>query len=169
MKPLQVLQGHTTIETAFVVNDYPYGFRLRCKIRYWLEYAKGKGFRLCSQTTNPKRPGEVWNAPKKSTYSMLAVMGLNEEDHVTWTGCSVYDFEKLSEFEATYGLEFDHTQRGVCTAALKAYEAYLKRKAAQATAAQVPQSEAVITSTPALETPGWIEVSGPAGEPISIR
>ena len=43
MKPLQVLQGHTTIDTAFVVNDYPYGFRLRCKIRYWLEYAKGKG------------------------------------------------------------------------------------------------------------------------------
>jgi hypothetical protein len=140
MKPLQVLQGHTTIETAYVVNDYPYGFRLRCKIRYWLEYAKGRGFRLCSQTTNPKRPGEVWNAPKKSTYSMLAVMGLNNEGHVTWTGCSTYDFDKLADFEKVYGALFDDVQRGVFTAAQAAYERYQARKAPQGPAASVISS-----------------------------
>jgi len=38
-----------------LVEDYPYGFRLRCKIRFWLEYAPKRGFRFVSQTTNPKR------------------------------------------------------------------------------------------------------------------
>jgi len=142
MKPLQVLQGHTTIETAYVVNDYPYGFRLRCKIRYWLEYAKGRGFRLCSQTTNPKRPGEVWNAPKKSTYSMLAVMGLNDEGHVTWTGCSIYDFDKLADFEKLYGALFDDIQRGVFTAAKAAYDRYQACKAAQAPGVSVTSEPA---------------------------
>jgi hypothetical protein len=130
--PLQVLKGHTNIETAYVVNDYPYGYRLRCKIRYWLEYAKGRGFRLCSQTTNPKVAGEVWNTPKKSTYSMLGVMGLDEQGHVTWKGCSMYEFDKLTDFEQVYGAEFDETQQAVCTAARKAYERYQAAKAARA-------------------------------------
>ena len=56
---ITVLHGHTTRETAYLVNDYPYGFRLRCKIRYWLEYKKGHGHRPVSQTTNPKVAGEV--------------------------------------------------------------------------------------------------------------
>jgi hypothetical protein len=78
-----VLTGHTSPETAYVVDDYPYGFRLRCSIRYWLEYKKGHGFRLVSQTTNPKKPGTVWNKPKAGTYHAFAVMVLNDEGHVT--------------------------------------------------------------------------------------
>src|SRR5450759_2229160 len=100
------LSGRPTMATAYLVSDYAYGFHLRCKIRYWLEYKRGQGFRPCSQTTNPKRTGEVWNAPKKSTYSMLAVMGLNESQHVTWTGCSCYDCEKLPAFHELYGATF---------------------------------------------------------------
>jgi hypothetical protein len=34
----QILTDHTSPETAYLVEDYPYGFRLRCQIRYWLEY-----------------------------------------------------------------------------------------------------------------------------------
>src|SRR5437879_4527220 len=95
---LKPLVGHTTQETAYVVDDYPYGFRLRCKIRYWLEYKAKMGFRLCSQTTNPKKPGEVWNKPKCSTYSTLGVMGLDEKNYVTWTGINynMEDFTKVS-------------------------------------------------------------------------
>lgn len=102
---MQILKGHTSPETAYVVDDYPYGFRLRCKIRYWLEYKKGKGFRLVSQTSNPKRPGLVWNKPKASTYSILGgCMYLDEQWHVTWTSIHQYtDTEALVAWGATYG------------------------------------------------------------------
>lgn len=134
---IKPLIGHTSQETAFVVNDYPYGFRLRCKIRYWLEFKSGKGFRLCSQTTNPKRTdAEIWNKPKCSTYSMLAIMGLDEVGHVTWTGCDMYHFEDLKAFEAAYGPSFDANQWAVYIAAQAAYERYQAKKAAAAGEAQ---------------------------------
>lgn len=84
-----LLLGHTSPETAYLVDDYPYGFRLRCSIRYWIETAekgakKGQQ-RFVSQTTNPKRPGDPWNAPKGSTYAAMAWMYLDGNDHVQWT------------------------------------------------------------------------------------
>lgn len=109
----KLLYNHTSPETAYVVEDYPYGFRLRCKIRYWLEYKKNKGFRLVSQTTNPKREfvtpaGELveyWNKPKASTYCKFGgAMYLNEENHVAWSGLSEYEDVKESlEWAKHYG------------------------------------------------------------------
>ncbi len=103
-----VLSGHTSPETAYVVDDYPYGFRLRCKIRYWLEFRAKHGFRLVSQTTNPKRVGiEVWNKPKAGIYSPLAVMvlrpvndkGIREVSHVTKSWYAEADeIEQFLEF-----------------------------------------------------------------------
>jgi hypothetical protein len=88
---MQILTGHISPETAYVVDDYPYGFRLRCKMRYWLEYHPKRGFRLVSQTSNPKRPGLVWNKPKASTYCRFGgCMYLNEANHVAWSGLSEY-------------------------------------------------------------------------------
>jgi hypothetical protein len=88
---VKILKGHTSPETAFVVDDYPYGFRLRCKIRYWIEFHPKRGFRFVSQTTNPKRAGEVWNKPKASTYCRFgAAMYLDDSEHVQWTGLSEY-------------------------------------------------------------------------------
>ncbi len=88
---MKILKGHISPETAYVVNDYPYGFRLRCKIRYWLEFHAKRGFRFMSQTTNPKRPGEVWNKPKASTYCRFGgAMYLDENDHVHWAGLTQY-------------------------------------------------------------------------------
>jgi hypothetical protein len=82
-----ILKGHTTPETAYVIADYPYGYRLRCTIRYWLEHAPGKGFRFWSQTTNPKKPGTVWNKPKASTYCKFGgCMFMDENNHVQWAG-----------------------------------------------------------------------------------
>ena len=72
------LIGHVSPETAFLIDDYPYGFRLRCKIRYWLEYKPGFGYRFVSQTTNPKTSVEVWNKPKPGIYYPLAVMVQHE-------------------------------------------------------------------------------------------
>jgi len=94
---MEILKGvHVSPETAYVVDDYPYGFRLRCKIRYWLETNK-QGTRIWSQTTNPKK-GDVWNKAKASTYSRFGgVMFLNDEEHVTWTGLNKYTNAKEAE------------------------------------------------------------------------
>lgn len=91
---VRVLNGHTSPETAYLVEDYPYSFRLRCKIRYWIEtatkgQAKGRQ-RFVSQTTNPKVASTVWNKPKAATYGDIAVLYLDENDHVQWWGCGYW-------------------------------------------------------------------------------
>lgn len=93
-----ILVGHVSPETAYLVEDYPYGFRLRCKIRYWLEFKPGFGVRFVSQTTNPKR-GDVWNMPKASTYGRFGgSMFLDENEHVCWSALTEYvdDSEALA-------------------------------------------------------------------------
>lgn len=95
--------GHTSEETALVVDDYPYGFRLRTQIRYWIETTK-HGDRFVSQTLNPKT--DRWNKPKKSTYSEVGVMFLNEEGHVKWTGLSMWS--KPEFIEAFLAVTLDH-------------------------------------------------------------
>lgn len=130
---VKVLTGHTTQATAYVIEDYPYSFRLRCKKRVWLERDAKKGYRLCAQTSNPKKSMghmTVWNAPKKSTYSMFAVMGLDEQGHVVWEGCSIYDHDKLEEFGKKYAEGFDADQVKDHDLMVRAYRAYQARKAA---------------------------------------
>ena len=106
---MTVLSGHTSPETAYVVADYPYGFRLRCSIRFWIETKPGHGQRVVSQTTDPKR-GNVWNKPKASTYAPIKVLYLTAagttvyEDHVHNAELTFYaDAAKIAEFEAKYG------------------------------------------------------------------
>ena len=97
---------HTSPETAFVVDDYPYGFRLRCKIRYWLEHDPKKGTRMCSQTSNPNIANAlVWNKPKKSTYCAIAgAMFINKDSHVDWSGATHYsDANTLAAWLSDFG------------------------------------------------------------------
>ena len=102
---MKLLSGHLSPETAFVVADYPYGYRLRCQIRYWIEYKPGKGFRCWSQTSNPKRPGLVWNKPKASTYYRFGgALVLNDDDMVRFVGLSEYsNGQEAKAFLDTYG------------------------------------------------------------------
>lgn len=99
---MKILKGHISKETAYLVEDYPYGFRLRCKIRYWLEHNPKLGTRMWSQTSNPKirtvATDTIWNKAKASTYAFIAgCMFLNEEDHVTWSGLTQYSDAYESE------------------------------------------------------------------------
>lgn len=98
------LAGHTSADTAYVVDDYPYGFTLRCKIKYWIETTK-HGSRVVSATTNPKKPGNPWNKPKASTYSLIRVLYLNTDNgHVENAGLSYYDDSaRIEAFEAEFG------------------------------------------------------------------
>jgi hypothetical protein len=91
------LYNHTSEDTAYVVEDYPWGFRLRTTIRYWIETNAKHGDRFCSQTINPK--SGKWCAAKKSTYSPVMVMYLNDNDHVRFDAISNYSKdESIHEF-----------------------------------------------------------------------
>ncbi len=92
----KVLLGHTSQETAHQVDDYPYGFKLRCKMRCWIEHKPKLGYRFVQQTSNPKNPlatptRPVWNKPKAGQYSKIAMaMYVDEKGHVQHTALSEY-------------------------------------------------------------------------------
>ena len=92
---VEVLHGHTSQGTAYLIADYPYGRQLRCQRRVWLEQAsKGahKGeYRLMAQTSNPM-VGLAWNKPDASAYYPWAVMVRKPDqggDSIDWSAISV--------------------------------------------------------------------------------
>ncbi len=115
-----LLIGHTSPETAYIQDDYPYGRRLRCVRRCWIE-TTSHGQRFCAQTKDPKRSYEHWNAPKKSTYYELVVMvldqsGGDEHGHVKMRVASMNTGEPaLDLFIARYGaaLVDDYSRRQI--------------------------------------------------------
>lgn len=83
------LPGHVDANSAYLVEDYPYGFKARTQAKFWLENNPSKGYRFLSQTMDPKTGR--WNKPKASTYVRLAAaMYLDEKGHVQWAGISEY-------------------------------------------------------------------------------
>lgn len=100
----ETLYGHTSPETAFVVEDYPYGFRLRTQIRYWIETKKGHGQRFCSQTLNPKTG--TWNKAKAGNYHVIAVMVRNPEN-----GYVSYDVLESGGWSSEERIQQFETQR----------------------------------------------------------
>lgn len=99
------LAGATSAETAVVIPDYPYGFRLRCQMRVWVEFRKGKGFRYVTQTSNPKVPGLVWNKPKAGTYWRVSLaIAQKEAGHLVPAGLSEYaSLPEYVDFLANHG------------------------------------------------------------------
>jgi hypothetical protein len=88
----KILTGYNSENNAYLVPDYPYGRKLRCKIRYWIESDDRKGFRFCAQTENPKTL--QWNNPKKGTYCKIAMMMyLDEREYVQHAALSEYSGE----------------------------------------------------------------------------
>jgi hypothetical protein len=85
---VMMLHGHVDQDSALVVEDYPYGFRLRCNIRYWVDTAaKGPGRgrqRFVSQTTDARRGNTLWNKPKAGTYHAQVFMYRRGNGHVSY-------------------------------------------------------------------------------------
>lgn len=135
---MAVLIGHTSQETAYVVADYPYGFRLRCQIRYWIETTK-HGQRVVSQTTNPKKPGIVWNKPKASTYTPLRVLFIDESTgYVENDALSFYsDTTKVNQFETAYGAALVTERDRQIFASIKGSAARMDAREAARKAAEV--------------------------------
>ena len=123
--PVTVLPNtHISAETAYCVNEYPYGFRLKCTMRYWIEFKPKKGFRLWMQSSNPKRPG-TWNKPKTGTYSLFgAALYLDPEGNVKCAGLSEY--ANVEECEAFFDMYF----AGVPAAGQPVTKAWLAAKQA---------------------------------------
>jgi hypothetical protein len=92
-------------ESAIIVADYPYGFRLRCTMRVWVEFKPGKGFRYCTQTSNPKKPG-VWNAAKKGTYARVSMaIGIMDDGHLF--PASLSEYSALPEYAEFWAANHD--------------------------------------------------------------
>lgn len=84
---MNYLFGHNE-SNPLEVKDYPYGFRLRTSIFYWIETTPKKGDRFCSYTIDPRNGRK--NAPKKSTYSAIGIMVKQENGHIGWTAVNIY-------------------------------------------------------------------------------
>lgn len=96
-KLLKIIHGHDSFEKAFKAENYPYGYRLKTTMNYWIE-TTNKGQRLCTQSINPKN-GRL-NAVKKSTYSDCKFLALDENNHIVTISfnmnySSVESFKKL--------------------------------------------------------------------------
>ena len=120
------LYGHTSAETAYLVADYPYGLRERCRIRYWIEAHPRRGFRFVSQTEHPRTLR--WNKPKASTYARIAAcMYLDKESHVTWA--CLTEYSGAAEV-AAFALRFPGADLDVARAFAVGKAAYCRATAA---------------------------------------
>jgi hypothetical protein len=77
------LYNHTSFETAYVVQDWPWGYKLRTEKRFWIESNKN-GDRQISQTLDPG--SGKWCAPKKSMYSPVKIFYTSDEKKVLTQG-----------------------------------------------------------------------------------
>ena len=86
-------------ENSYLVSGYPWGFRLRTEVRYWIETndKSNGGQRFCKQTKDP-RTG-FWCKPKKGTYSDIIFMYLDIDAHVQNEGIHSYNQDEY-DFKA---------------------------------------------------------------------
>ncbi len=74
-------------DTAYVVEDWPWGWTLKTEARFWVETTK-HGDRIVQQTLNPKTG--KWCKPKKQTYEAVEVIAVTDENKVTSVGIGKY-------------------------------------------------------------------------------
>ena len=83
-------------ENPILVNNYPWGFKLKTQKRYWIEETK-RGERFCTQTKNPKTGH--WCTPKKSTYSEVTILCENKDGHISYVSIGKWDsIESIDNF-----------------------------------------------------------------------
>ena len=68
-----------SFENSVEVDNYPWGFRLKTKRRYWVE-TTNHGDRFCYATLNPKT--NTWCKPKKSTYNAIVIL-VDDDGYIT--------------------------------------------------------------------------------------
>ena len=81
-----------SFDNALMVENYPWGFRLKTKRKYWIESNKTQGDRLCICTLNPKT--DKWCAVKKSTYVAVNVLNIADNGYIETDGIHKYGTTK---------------------------------------------------------------------------
>lgn len=141
METRKYLYKHTSQENAYIVENYPWGFRLKTTIRYWVETKNRKncGQRFGRQTINPKTG--IWCAPKYSTYSPIIVMYLNEDEHIKFCTSNNYcDDEMLNKFKEDHWLNLDDYQKNALKK-LIAYNEFMKKVSWKCTVSAIKMQE----------------------------
>jgi len=69
------------INETYKVENHPYGYHATSDKLFSIEYKASHGFRLVTQTTNPKTG--VLNKPKKSTYYDLQILAVDDNGKVS--------------------------------------------------------------------------------------
>lgn len=112
---------HNSEDNAYVVKDYPYGYKRTFK-KFWIETTK-RGDRLCGMTLNPKT--KKWNKPKKDTYNDVEVLVKNDIGHIrTYSWDTAYtNLEDLDKFLAFIGdYPLNDLQKGKIAYGRKVYK-----------------------------------------------
>ena len=102
---MNLIYNKDSFDNAFEVNNYPWGFRLKTKRRYWIETNK-QGDRTCFQTLNPKT--NAWCAVKHSTYGAVKLLCLDENNHVQTFGIHKYGTDKKEIEEFLSKIDYDY-------------------------------------------------------------
>lgn len=92
-------------DEVVTIEDYPYGFKLRCTLIDSMEFNPKKGYRHVTQTTDP-RTGRK-NAPKKSTYSTISFRFYNENGHIKQVFFDLNGDESINKATAFLFEHFD--------------------------------------------------------------
>jgi len=87
------LTGHNSFETAYKIEDYPWGYKLRTTMFVWVESVPKKGDRVVRQTIDP-RSGKLC-AAKMSTFSNIKALYLDEKGHIQSTGANIYTSKEV--------------------------------------------------------------------------
>ena len=99
-----ILKGHCSFETAYKIEGYPWGYKLKTVQYVWIESVPKKGDRVCRQTVDP-RTGKLC-AVKCSTFSNIKWLYIDEAGHVQSSGLGIYaEKEVVEHFINLIGLE----------------------------------------------------------------
>lgn len=112
----KTINFRTLPQEEIVIDGYPWGFRLRTQMKYWVE-TTSRGDRLCTQSLNPKTL--KWCAIKKSTYEDIMILVCDNTGKVGTVRLNANDGEsKIKAFtNAFMSLLNDHQKKrlALCT------------------------------------------------------
>ena len=79
----QLIYTAKDFDSAYIVPNWPWGFKLKTEARFWIETTK-VGDRFVQQTKNPKTG--KWCKPKKSTYDAVLVLAIKDGNRPSRVG-----------------------------------------------------------------------------------